>query len=401
MKISQNGINLIKSFEGCRLESYKAVPTEKYYTIGYGHYGADVKQNMIISQAQADRYLVQDLEKFERYVEQYAGKLNLNQNQFDGLVSFTYNCGAGNLKKLVEGRTLSQIADAMLQYNHAGGKELAGLTRRRKAERELFIKRDVVIIIGSARIDSKGNITGDQGGDQKQKSVPDYSGEVSMQEFYNHKKGWYVIRPKDPEIAEKIATAMKAACNNPNIGYNQGARTEIIKQGTGTDKKCNCDCSSLVRQCVIEASGKDPGNFNTANEALYLLATGLFEEKIEYSSNMNLFIGDVLVTKTKGHTAIVVEGNARKTCLAKNDTVDSDVKAGGNKMAKLTVQLPTIKLGSKGKAVRMLQALLYINPTGEFDQNTADSCKYFQNKSGLVVDGICGSKTWKEVLKDL
>ena len=401
MKISENGINLIKSFEGCRLTAYKAVPTEKYYTIGVGHYGEDVKQNMVISKAQADRYLVQDLEKFEKYVEYYAGKLNINQNQFDSLTSFCYNCGAGNLKKLVDGRTISQIADAMLKFNHAGGKVLAGLTRRRKAERELFIKRDVLIVIGSARIDSKGNITGDQGGDQKQKSVPDYSGEVSMQQFYIHKKGWYVLRPKEADLAEKLSERMKAACNNPNIGYNQGSRSEIIKQGIDTTKKCNCDCSSLVRECVIEASGKDPGNFNTGNEVLYLMATGLFEDKIEFTSNMNLFIGDVLVTKTKGHTAIVVEGNARKSCLAKNDTVDSDVKAGGNKMAKLTINLPTIRLGSKGKAVRMLQALLYINVTGEFDQNTDDSCKYFQNKSGLVVDGICGSKTWKEVLKDL
>ena len=189
MKTSIDGINLIKSFEGCRLEAYKALPTEKYFTIGYGHYGPDVKERMIISQAQADRYLQQDLTKFENYVMQYCNKLNLNQHQFDALVSFTYNCGPGNLKKLVEGRTISQIADAILNYDHAGGKQLAGLTRRRKAERELFIKRDVKIIIGSARIDSKGNLSGDIPGDQKQKEVPDYSGEVSLQDFYVHKKG--------------------------------------------------------------------------------------------------------------------------------------------------------------------------------------------------------------------
>lgn len=400
MKISQNGINLIKSFEGCRLEAYKATPTEKYFTIGYGHYGPDVKQNMIISQAQADRYLEQDLVKFENYVNKYADQLKLNQNQFDALASFVYNCGQGNLNKLVTGRTVTQIADAMLKYNHSGGKELAGLTRRRKAERELFIKRDVVIIIGSARIDSKGNISGDEGGDQKQKSAPDYSGEVSMQEFYIHKKGWYVLRPKDAALAERLSERMKAACNNAMIGYSQGSRNEIIVQGINTTKKCNCDCSSLVRECVIEASGKDPGNFNTGNEALYLMATGLFEEKIEFTANMNLFIGDIIVTKSKGHTGIICEGNARKSSLAKNDTVDAE-NTGGDKMSKLTIQLPTIRLGSKGKGVRMLQALLYINVTGEFDQNTEDSCRYFQKKNKLVIDGICGPKTWKEVLKDI
>lgn len=398
MKISNNGLNLIKHFEGCRLIAYKPVATEKYYTIGYGHTGEDVKPNMVISQAQADRYLQQDIVRYENYVNQYCSKLNLNQNQFDGLASFTYNCGPGNLKKLIEGRTISQIADAILQFNHAGGKELAGLTKRRKAERELFIKRDVKIIIGSARIDEKGGIQGGAVGDQKQKSTPDVSGEVSMQDFYVHKKGWYVLRAKDPEIADKIATAMKMACNNSNIGYSQSDRGGIIRWGTWADKPCNCDCSSLVRECIIEASGKDPGNFNTGSEALYLVASGLFEEKIEYTANMNLFVGDVLVTK--GHTAIVVEGNVR-CCLAKNDNVTDEGTSGGVKVSKLKVNLPTIRKGSKGKAVRILQALLYINVTGEFDQATEDSCKYFQNKSKISVDGICGAKTWGKVLEDL
>lgn len=400
MKISNNGLNLIKQFEGCRLIAYKPVATEKYFTIGYGHTGEDVKPNMVISQAQADRYLQQDIERYENYVNQYCAKLNLNMNQFDALTSFTYNCGPGNLKKLIEGRTISQIADAILQFNHAGGKELAGLTKRRKAERELFIKRDVKIIIGSARIDEKGSVQGGAAGDQKQKNTPDLSGEVSMQEFYMHKKGWYVLRAKDPEIADKIATAMKMACNNSNIGYSQNDRLGIIRWGTWADKPCNCDCSSLVRECIIEASGKDPGNFHTGNEALYLVASGLFEEKIEYTANMNLFVGDVLISKTKGHTAIVVEGNVR-SYLAKNDNVSEEGSSGGVKVSKLKVNLPTIRKGSKGKAVRILQALLYINVTGEFDQVTEDSCKYFQNKSKISVDGICGAKTWGKVLEDL
>lgn len=401
MKTSIDGINLIKSFEGCRLTAYKALPTEKYWTIGIGHFGPDVKENMVISQAQADRYLQQDLTKFENYVMQYCNKLNLNQHQFDALVSFTYNCGPGNLKKLVEGRTISQIADAILNYDHAGGKQLAGLTRRRKAERELFIKRDVKIIIGSARIDEKGGVSSGALGDQKQKTTPDYSGEVSLQDFYVHSKGWNILRPKDPEVAENMAASMKRACNNPNMGYSQfNDRLGVIRNGTGSNKPTNCDCGTLVRACVIEASGKDPGNFNTANEALYLEATGLFEKRIAYTANMNLFVGDVLVTKTKGHTAIVVEGN-HKTNLAKNDMVNAESNSGGEKVSKLTVNLPTIRKGSKGKAVRILQALLYINVTGEFDLNTEDSCKYFQNKAKVAVDGICGPKTWKKILEDI
>ena len=138
MKTSNEGIKLIKSFEGCRLYAYKPVPTEKYYTIGYGHYGSDVRSGMIITQKQAEDMLVNDLVKYENYVNTTG--LKLNQNQFDALVSFTYNCGNGNLKKLISGRTIPQISNALLLYNKSGGKVLAGLTRRRKAEKALFDK---------------------------------------------------------------------------------------------------------------------------------------------------------------------------------------------------------------------------------------------------------------------
>ena len=137
MKTSQNGINLIKRFEGCRLTAYKAVPTEQYFTIGYGHYGPDVLPNMTITQEVADALLVKDLERFEQQVNDTG--LTLNQNQYDALVSFAYNCGGRNLLSLVKNRSLPQIADAMLLYNKSSGKVLEGLNRRRKAERELFL----------------------------------------------------------------------------------------------------------------------------------------------------------------------------------------------------------------------------------------------------------------------
>ncbi len=138
MKLSDRGIALIKSFEGCRLTAYKAVKTEKYYTIGWGHYGADVGANQTISQAEADALFLRDIEKFVKSTNTHITSFIPNQNQFDALVSFCYNCGAGNLKKLLSGRTPEQVAVAMMNYNKSRGKELAGLTRRRKAEQELF-----------------------------------------------------------------------------------------------------------------------------------------------------------------------------------------------------------------------------------------------------------------------
>lgn len=165
------------------------------------------------------------------------------------------------------------------------------------------------VIIGSARIDENGKLSGGKSGDQKQKSKTDYAGEVSLQNFYNHKKGWYVLRPKNPEVAKKIGEAMMEACNNVNIGYDQGNRLDIIKKGIKTTSKAECDCSSLVRACILAATGKDVGNFTTANECAILSASGLFEPKKEYKNGMDLRTGDVLVTKTKGHTVIVVDSS--------------------------------------------------------------------------------------------
>ena len=144
MKTSKNGIELIKRFEGCRLKAYKAVSSEKYYTIGYGHYGYDVKQNMNITIAQAESLLAQDLLKYESVVNTHMvlHYPDMNQNQFDALVSFTYNCGISNLYKLTASgvRKYKVIADKLLLYNKAGGKVLKGLVNRRNAERDLFLR---------------------------------------------------------------------------------------------------------------------------------------------------------------------------------------------------------------------------------------------------------------------
>lgn len=138
MKITQTGIDLIKTFEGCRLVAYKAVSTEKYYTIGYGHYGADVTKGMRITQTRADALLVSDLAKFEAKVNKYQGKYSFNQNQFDALVSFAYNVGSIDGLTNNGKRTIAQISAKFAAYNKSGGKVLAGLTKRRAAEKKLF-----------------------------------------------------------------------------------------------------------------------------------------------------------------------------------------------------------------------------------------------------------------------
>ena len=185
----------------------------------------------------------------------------------------------------------------------------------------------MTVYIGSARHDENGKYVNGLVGDQLQKTLTnDIIGEVSIQKMYNHSKGWLILRPKDANIATKIATNMKTACNNPNIGYDQGNRLGIITYGVNTKTKTECDCSSLVRQCVKEASGKDPGNFTTANEANMLEATGLFETRKSYTSGTTLYTGDILVTKTKGHTVIVTDGVARSTINTPSSSTNASRK---------------------------------------------------------------------------
>lgn len=157
------------------------------------------------------------------------------------------------------------------------------------------------ILVGSARIDENGKIANGRAGDQTGR-------EVATENFYVHPKGWNIIRAKNASHAGLIATKMIQACNNANIGYDQNQRLGVISNGIGTTKPTECDCSSLVRACVKEATGKDPGNFNTSSEKATLLRTGLFEDAGSYVSGTKLYNGDILVTKTKGHTVVVVSG---------------------------------------------------------------------------------------------
>ena len=140
MKTSQRGINLIKQFEGVRLTAYKC--PAGVYTIGYGH-TRGVKRGMKITEEEASAFLASDLLNSEKAVERYDSVYHWNQNEFDALVSFTFNCGATNLRALLRNgrRNRSQIAETLPLYRKAGGKVLKGLERRRAAEKALFLER--------------------------------------------------------------------------------------------------------------------------------------------------------------------------------------------------------------------------------------------------------------------
>ena len=139
-KINEKGLNLIKEFEGLKLTAYRDV--KGILTIGYGHTGEDVVEGQKISAAQAEMLLKNDVDDAERGVTKLVRVL-LTDNQYSALVSFTYNIGINALAKSTLLKYLNQggfteAADQLLRWNKAGGKEYAGLTRRRKAERALF-----------------------------------------------------------------------------------------------------------------------------------------------------------------------------------------------------------------------------------------------------------------------
>ena len=254
----------------------------------------------------------------------------------------------------------------------------------------------MAIMVSSARSNERGKYSGGKAGDQKQTSkTNDTRGEVNMQAMYTHRKGWYILRPKKVTHADAIAELGIKAANNPNIGYSQSDRLGVVKHGINTKVKTNADCSSLVRQAVREATGKDPGNFTTANEARVLAATGLFT-KIGYvnQSKTPVYNGDILVTKTKGHTVIVVSGNPRPRATVGNP---------------YPVPTRTIKLTSpmlKGDDVKWIQYHLIrlrflpeknskgkSNIDGNYGKDTRAAVMAAQKHYGIKVDGIVGAAT--------
>ena len=142
MKTSQAGVDLIKEFEGLRLDSYYCA--SQILTIGYGHTGPDVWVGQVITEQEAEKLLRDDLEIFEQAVSELID-IDLTQNQFDALVSFTFNCGDGALeqsslrRRLNKGEDPNTVAEEELpRWNKGANGPLAGLTRRREAEVKLF-----------------------------------------------------------------------------------------------------------------------------------------------------------------------------------------------------------------------------------------------------------------------
>lgn len=255
------------------------------------------------------------------------------------------------------------------------------------------------VYIGSARIDENGNATGGKAGDQTGK-------EVSTQAWYKHKKGWRVFRAKDTPKRQLIALAMRRACDNSMIGYDQGQRLTLYNaaQKVGFDlglvsTPCETDCSALVRVCLAYA-GIACGNFNTATQAGALLGTGKMVEMTgaKYTDKPDyLLAGDILVTKTQGHTVVVLTDGGKAS-----EDADAASTPGAPENAALGTRTLRYVSGNdhmRGEDVRELQVALKTlgyfggTPLGNYKALTHKAVLAFQRASGLEADGVYGPLT--------
>ena len=245
--------------------------------------------------------------------------------------------------------------------------------------------------VGSARIDERGKAYGGKAGDQTGR-------ELSTQKWYLHKKGWRVFRAVKREQALKIAADMEAACKNSHIGYDQWQRNTLYKaaEPMGFDcgkvrTDCETDCSALVRVCCAFAGIMGlPSDFRTGNMPANLLKTGAFVELrgAKYTDqSAYLGKGDILVTKTHGHTVVVLDDGVKY-----EGAVEAKDYALGERL---------LKHGAEGADVKQLQQYLIQldydlgrwGADGEFGDATELAVKAFQKDKGLDADGQYGKKT--------
>lgn len=242
----------------------------------------------------------------------------------------------------------------------------------------------MAVKIGSARIDERGKASGGKAGDQTGK-------EVSTQAWYRHSKGWVVLRPKDGVKAKKIAEAMQAACDNNNIGYDQYQNQTLWNQvkDKGYDpakatEPCETDCARLVRVCCAYA-GIMADDFYTATEADTLMRTGEFVKltSTKYTNSENyLGTGDILVTKTKGHTVVVLSNGKNYDGSAD----EPDRKLGSRILRYGDYGSDVVELQTRLKAVGFDAGEI----DGEFGENTEGAVRALQSTAGILVDGEFG-----------
>lgn len=360
MKISQNGIDLIKKYEGCRLKAYLC--PSNVWTIGYGHV-IGVTEGMTITQQQAEDFLREDLERYERYVSNNV-PFDMTQDMFDALVSFTYNCGAGNLKTLIKDRTAEQVADAILLYNKGGGVVLQGLVKRRKDEQALFLK-------GMGKGGENGLI-------EAQEGIVEYSLSKDGNNYVS--KNFKVREFACKDGSDKILIDIDFVKNKlQKIRDHFGKPITInsaYRHAAYNDRVGGADNSYHVKGQAFDIVVKDVKPIEVARYAESIDIPGIikYDSFVHVDSRENRF----WAVNQSGRLVPVVTFE------------ENHVK-------------PVLKMGSKGKDVSYLQSFLkdkgayHGSVDGIFGAVTKQAVIEWQGYCEIVKDGIVGKATWATI----
>lgn len=234
-------------------------------------------------------------------------------------------------------------------------------------------------IIASARIDENGNVHGGKAGDQTGQ-------EVCAQRFYQHKKGWDCLRFKNAKVGNDLAGFMLAICNNNHIGYDQYHRNDLFneiskgKLPQNIDRDVSTDCSATIRS-LLWLAGIKTQDFTTANEKSVLLATGQFEYISNVSEDM-LRVGDILVTKSKGHTVMVVGANSGANSSNRPNSTSNRFEVGATYKVTASAlnvrQKPTSDSHKLTKSELTKNAQAHANENGALKNGTHVTCQAIQ-----------------------
>ena len=213
MNIGNKGLELIKSFEGCRLSSYTC--PAGVLTIGYGH-TQGVYEGMTITQEQADNMLREDVKYYADAVDRYNSRFNFTQEEFDALTSFTYNCGVGSLQAVMSCcNTKQEIAEECKLYNRSSdGQVLAGLVRRREEEYKLFMSG------------SNNNTNNDDGYSYAEKGEYFFNTKVKIRTAPNLDNASFTGICYDAGESVEYHTVHRNKCGYNWIQYNRGNGTQ-------------------------------------------------------------------------------------------------------------------------------------------------------------------------------
>lgn len=232
--------------------------------------------------------------------------------------------------------------------------------------------------LASASIDENGRAMGGKAGDQTGR-------EVKIQNYYDHSKGWRVFRPISRDVAEKIAYNAETAARNDKIGYDQGQRHTLYnaakKAGFDCAKvatPCETDCSALVRVCLAYAGINVPAGFRTSNEAKYLLNSERFVELTDAKYTKGgeyLRRGDILCTKTQGHTVVVISNGKF-----------SDENPGPAKYVEVTAKSVNVRTApnTTGKVLGIVYKGGMLKYQGINDKVTGWHLVEYKNKNGWI-----------------